>query len=365
MGTARANSPAVAGKNQGDDEAQAVGQRVLEGDQLALGLARQRGQRGHRQRRDHQPQRELVQRRGELHVGDALVAGARGQVIAEGHGQLVDQQPGDDGRIEAQDAPHRRVAEVKLPAYFGVAQGDPLHDDLQQGAEQHAVDEAVDLVGAQQGHDDDGAVEDGADEGGHAETAQGEQRAGEDAADAEEEHGGRGHAHQAHGRGRQRRIIKFVGPHQPADLRRENLHQPHQHDQQHRGHAQDCAQDAPQFVALLLARVIAEDGHQRRTDHAADYQVIETGRHIGGDFKGAEQAGRAVQVRLDRLAGQPQQAAGHIANRQNGRGTHKARFLIQGGLGVGSLKGMLPVRERFIRAGKFGWFDHWTNPSGG
>ena len=139
---------------QEQHEAQAARQRgpePLAGAICALtlvfqpGLAGQRGQNGCGDGHRDQPERELDQRGRIVHPRDAGLAGPRGKVAVDEDPQAGDDQAEDDGRVEAEDVPQERIAEVECRTNAQIAQGRQLQDDLQCCTHHHARSQHADI----------------------------------------------------------------------------------------------------------------------------------------------------------------------------------------------------------------------------
>jgi len=194
-----------------------------------------------------------------------------------------------------------------------------LQHHLENGPGQQADGQAGDTERPptqEQRCSDDGGIEDGRSESGQAEALERVEQPGQNAGDVEEEDGGRGDAQELCGLFQQGRVK--AAAEQPGGLGGADLHDEDKGRQDQGDEGQEQPHQPSQFAAPFVGGIFAEHGHERRTDHAADEQVVEHGGDNGGHLEGAECAGGAEQVGLHRLADQAEEAAGDIAQGDDG-----------------------------------------------
>ena len=292
----------------------------------------------------------------------ALTLGAaRGQVVTEtADDQRIQQQRKHHRRVKSRNLAQRRMPPGETQTDTRLPQAGQLQRHLQQRASQPAQCRRRDgllrsrqapgyAAGLKAGHQlqwrhkgqcdqHDTGIEDYAGEGRPNETPQGIERAGEEAEPAEKDERRRRQPQQ---RRRQCKGLRFqpAAAEEQRHLRRKQFQQQHQQCQQHRGHAQQGREEAPQFALAIALRHLAQHGDDGAVDVAGDEQVVERARRDDGHVEGIDGGRGAEEVGQYDLARQAQHAAGDVAQRQQAGGArHPELGLFLGFAGCGWLR---------------------------
>ncbi len=319
-GPAQRRQAHAGGDDHRQHQPQPPGQRGLEACIVAGGVElRQGGQHRQRDRHRHRPQRQLDEERGLVHVGDRLGDGARGQVAIDDHAHVLHDDAEHHRRIEHQQPADHAVSPVEAEAQAHAFEPRKLHHELRDGGHHDRQAQrwhAQPRRQQQHGHDDAQIVR------WRAERRIGKALARivkglQDAREPIDQDRRHDQADEQGGGGQQ---LGVKAAHQRrGNPRCADLEQQH-HDQQHRRpQSKEHREHVIALTFLLRGGVLAEHGDQRRREHAAHQQLV---HHLGDGADGVKGAGGARGAKRagdDRLAHQPEQAAGDVARRVDGR----------------------------------------------